>query len=504
MADIDLMKKALVNAHKAGDTGAATKIAKAIKAAQASPEEGGRDGKGFFEKVDAGVRGAADMLTFGFADEISAGMGTGFGLLGDYDKALAEQRGIDRFDEKNNAGARFTGQIAGGLTGGIGAARNGATLLTREALKKGGKQAIARAAGEGAAYGGVYGFGSGEGLEDRVSNAGAGALTGAVTGAAVQKIGNSIATRKAARAASRAALATDQLQSAKNALYEQSRAAGVTIKKDATNRLVGNMRLAAGNLNDKLRPNTAGIVEDVLNMADQPMTLESLDELRQVVGQSMKRAQPQDQRTLMRMKDMIDKFSDGLTAIDMTGDMAGVEVLKQARALNARTAKTKTIEKIMDIAQVKGDGKYTQSGYAQAISNEMKTLYKRILDGREKGFSKEEVALIRQMASGGPSGKVMRLFAKFAPRGVVSFGVGQGIGSLIPGGNILIPGAGHFAAQNVDNGLIRASEALRTSAATGQMPVGAMGQIGSSAVRPVIAPASMGMESRRNQLMRPR
>jgi hypothetical protein len=166
-----------------------------------APTADSRYGKGIFEKIDAGVRGAADMLTFGLSDELSAGLGTGFGFLGDYDKELARQRGIDQFDQENNAGARLTGQIAGGVTGGIGAAKNGATLLTREALKRGGKQAVARAAGEGAIYGGGYGFGSGEGIEDRVRQAGAGAVTGAVTGAAVQKIGNSIATRKAGQSA---------------------------------------------------------------------------------------------------------------------------------------------------------------------------------------------------------------------------------------------------------------------------------------------------------------
>jgi hypothetical protein len=469
-----------------------------------APTADSRDGKGIFEKIDAGMRGAADMMSFGFADEISAGLGTGFGFLGDYDKELARQRGIDQFDQENNAGARLTGQIAGGVTGGIGAAKNGATLLTREALKRGGKQAVARAAGEGAIYGGGYGFGSGEGIEDRVRQAGAGAVTGAVTGAAVQKIGNSIATRKAGQSAAAAAPATEQLKSATNALYQQAREAGVTISPKASTRLLENMKLAAGGINDKLRPNTAGIVQDLDDMLGKPMTLESLDELRQVVGQSMKRAQPQDQRTLMRMKDMLDNFADGLKASDVTGDLKGVEILKQARALNAQKAKTEIVEGIIDMAQVKGDGQYTQSGFANAIRSEMKSLYKKIKTGKEKGFSKEEVELIRKMASGGTSGAIMRLFSKFAPRGVVSFGVGQGVGSMIPGGNILIPGAGHFAAQNVDNAMVRAGEALRTSAATGQMPAGALGQVASSTAPKLVAPAAMNAEAIRSRLMQPR
>lgn len=41
------------------------------------------------------MRGAADVITISLADEIAAGLGTGFGLLGDYDQELARQRGID-------------------------------------------------------------------------------------------------------------------------------------------------------------------------------------------------------------------------------------------------------------------------------------------------------------------------------------------------------------------------------------------------------------------------
>lgn len=463
-----------------------------------------RDGSGVLEKIDAGVRGAADMMTFGFADEISAGLGTGFGYLGDYEKELARQRGIDRFDEKNNAYSRLGGQIAGGVTGGIGMAKSGATLLTKKALQQGGKQALARAAGEGAAYGGAYGLGSGEGTEDRLKRAGAGAVTGAVTGGVIQGAGNALATRSASRAAARAAPALDELKTATDALYKQSRDAGVMIRGSSTSKLANNLKMAAGRLNAQLRPNTAGVVDDLDSIAGQPMSLEQLDELRQVIGNSIKRAQPQDQRTLMRMKEMVDSFSDSIKPGDITGDIRGFDFIKQARAINARKAKTELVENIIDMAKVDGSGQYTQSGMANAVRREMKSLYKKIQKGREKGFSADEVELIRKMAAGKTSGAVMRLFAKFAPRGVVSFGVGQGVGTMIPGGNILVPGVGHFAAKNVDNAMVGAVDALRTSAASGQMPVGAIRGVGTAATRPLIAPSAMEMEAMRGQLTRPR
>ncbi|MBW3099236.1 hypothetical protein [Pseudohoeflea coraliihabitans] len=503
MADTERMQKALINAHRAGDTVAAKKLANALKAAKA----GASDKSGFANKVDAFGRGIVDMATFGFADEIGAAVETaGRKLLPwrdekPHNEVLSDIRQENTDLAAAHPGSYLSGQVLGGVGTAGGLAKSGATLLTRKAMQQGGKQAIGRAAAEGAAYGGAYGAGSAEGgLEDRARGAGMGAVTGAVAGAGVQKLGNTLATRRAGKAAGAAAPASDELKQATNALYQQARQAGVTIKPQATAKLAANLKLAAGNLNDKLRPNTSGIVDDLAEIAGQPMTLEQLDELRQVIGQSMQRAQPQDQRTLMRMKEMLDSFANNISPSDITGDIAGFDVIKQARALNARKAKTEIVENILDMAQVNGEGKFTQSGVANALRQEMRSLYKKIQSGKEKGFSPDEVELIRLMAKGGTSSKMMRLFAKFAPRGVVSFGVGQGVGTLIPGGNILVPGAGHFAAQNVDNAMIRGSQALRTSAATGQMPPGSLRQIGTSATRPLIAPSAMELEATRGRI----
>lgn len=438
------------------------------------PQQGGRDGDGVFEKIDAGVRGAADMLTLGFADEIAAGLSTGFGTLGDYDEALAEQRAVDRFDEQENPYARLAGQVGGGLTGGVGLAKSGATLVGRQVPRLSAvapkATATGLAAAEGAAYGGAYGFGSGEGAEDRVRDAKIGAGTGAVMGAAFQKVANSLATRKAARQAAKQADSSQILKEATDTLYEQSRAAGVAIKQPALNVLKNNMVLAAGRINRDLRPKTAGIVDDIEDMFSRNLSLEEFDEVRQTVSQAMARAEPQDKRTLMKMKDMIDRFENSIQAGHITGDIRGFEFIKEARKLNARKAKTELVERVMDDAGVKS-GQYTQSGMANAVRAEAKKLYKRIRDGKQQGFTDEEIALIRQMASGKTSGPILRALAKFSPRGVVSFGVGQGVGTLFPGGNILIPGAGYAAGRNVDKSAGAAMQNLRNAAASGNAPV---------------------------------
>ncbi|MBA8822619.1 hypothetical protein BRY73_24600 [Ochrobactrum sp. P6BS-III] len=124
-------------------------------------------------KVDTAMRGAADMLSLGFADEIAAGLGTGFGYLGDYDQELARQRGIDQSDNENRFGYRLGGQLAGGIAGGAGLARNGLSVATNAAnAGKGlGKVAFGSAI-DGALLGLGQGFGSGEGgFDERAKSA---------------------------------------------------------------------------------------------------------------------------------------------------------------------------------------------------------------------------------------------------------------------------------------------------------------------------------------------
>lgn len=119
----------------------------------------------FAEGADAAVRGAADTLSLGFADEITAGAKTIFGG-GTMDENLARERAIDAYDAENSPWLRGGGQLAGGLLFPVG---RGAT-----------------APGELAKIGGLtgagYGFGSGETMGERVGGAALGGPTGALLG----------------------------------------------------------------------------------------------------------------------------------------------------------------------------------------------------------------------------------------------------------------------------------------------------------------------------------
>lgn len=148
--------------------------------------------------VDNLVRQTARGITFGFADEIAAGLNTGGGLWGDYQAALAAERARDREFEAEHPIAATGANIVGGIMVPAGAAVRGATL----------PGAMVRGGVTGATQGAVAGFGEGEGgLEPRLESAQRGALIGGGVGAAAPAViaGVTGATRAIGRATGLAA-----------------------------------------------------------------------------------------------------------------------------------------------------------------------------------------------------------------------------------------------------------------------------------------------------------
>lgn len=125
--------------------------------------------------IDAAVRGAADTLSLGFADEIAAAGNTVFGG-GTMADNLARERAINAEDERVNPYARLGGQLAGGF-----------------ALPTGGATGARGLARIGALYGAGYGAGSAEGsVVDRLAGAAGGAIVGGATGGALGALGGLI------------------------------------------------------------------------------------------------------------------------------------------------------------------------------------------------------------------------------------------------------------------------------------------------------------------------
>jgi muramidase (phage lysozyme) len=155
-------------------------------------------GKKALRAVDDAVRGAADTLTFGYADEIAAKMDQLTGRAKSYDDALKAQRARDA----EGGAARLTGQVAGALlpTGVVVRGMDSGSRLVRAGA----------GAATGALQGGLYGAGSAEDgnrLEGAQEGAALGALTGGVLGgilpATVQQKGSAFIKKAGGNEAAR-------------------------------------------------------------------------------------------------------------------------------------------------------------------------------------------------------------------------------------------------------------------------------------------------------------
>jgi hypothetical protein len=433
-------------------------------------------GQGTFgDSADATASG----VMFGYDDEIMGGLNTPMRMLQDgvgpsegYARSVELARALKEQGRERSPIASIVGEIGGGLLTGGTLAKGGMTLLGKGATP------LARTGGA-ALESGLYTGANASGNADngnRLYEGAKGFGIGALAGAGASKLGDKVSSVIANRAAAKATPAVDELASQSSALYDAARKSGVAFKPNAVNRLVANMTLAGGRVNAELRSKTAGVLDDIAAMRGKPADLQTVDELRQMIGQSMKRAEPQDVRTLQRMKTVLDNFADSAGAREVTGDIRGLDYIKEARAIYARKQKTELVEELLDLADVK-TGQYTQSGMANTIRQKANALYTQIVKGKEKIFSPEEIQLIRTMAKGQTSSAITNAFAKFAPRGVVSAGSGVGIGATVgsvvagPVGAAVgaaVPGAvGSVAARVADRNALRAMMGLRDMAARG-------------------------------------
>lgn len=128
------------------------------------------------------LQGAADTTTFGFGDEIGAGIASATGLAGDksYSDVLGEMRGIRKSAAEQNPKSYLGGQVAGGVAQGLAGGNALSVMANAPTL-------LGRVGGgmlTGGGWGALYGAGSGEGLQGRATEALKSGAMGALVGGA--------------------------------------------------------------------------------------------------------------------------------------------------------------------------------------------------------------------------------------------------------------------------------------------------------------------------------
>lgn len=156
--------------------------------------------RGLFEKIYDASGSILQGATFGYGDELTAGVGGALG--GNYDEILAKDRGAQKQYEAENPYESMMFEIGGGLPLAFATPGAGAGALTKLATMGSQARSAKGLMGAGAAYGALTGAGKGEGEDDRLTQAlvggslgfaipGAVKLGGAALKPVAQRIGRS-------------------------------------------------------------------------------------------------------------------------------------------------------------------------------------------------------------------------------------------------------------------------------------------------------------------------
>lgn len=387
------------------------------------------------------VDAATNALTFGFGDEITAAEAAVLGRtpeggvfdfsqpIGErFNRALEAERGQQaQFREQNPRTA---------IGAEIGSLVAAAPLLPVVAPFKaaGTARAIGNAGATGATFGALFGAGSADGgIQNRAEGAAQGAAlgfgTGAVLGSAAQGIRNAITRRSAAKAAGAAAPTSDQLRRTATALFEGARNSGVEVAPRSFVKFFGNLagRVRDDGIDPTIHPKATAALTRLRQLAEtnSPLNFRELQTIRRVLGSAAKSREPDEARIASKMIAALDDYVDSLGAQDLaTGTSraatGAAEQLRQARALWSRLSKSQTIEEVIERAASR------RSSFDVALRNEAGNLERS--KSRLRGFNASERELVRQLAKGTPTERVLELAGKAAPTGIVSSVLSGGAG----------------------------------------------------------------------------
>lgn len=412
--------------------------------------------------LDQAMQGA----TFGFGDEVSDRLGAVGAKL--YDKTLGDnvtngqsigdlvnearantkQRLSDEFNTRPalSIGSNLAGAL---LTGGAGE-ETAAGSAIGDALKSGSLGArIGKGALAGAASGAVYGTGAAND-GNRLEGAEQGALTGAVAGGAVPAVGGALSdVGNTVINAGRGLLARspqavqDAAQNLKNNasdIYKQMRAAGAVFHKDAGNELSQGIDAALNNPEHdfipELNPKTQAIVDRINKRIekDGSISLSHLDQYRRMLG---KIGGSEDGVSAGAVRNAIDGFVDNAEGSYLqNGSAEGLNLLQQGRKQYQQASKFEDISDILTRAD--GDPNKIKAGLTRFLDNTNNT----------RGWSPEELAALKDAASGSGTEKLLKMGGKFGFDLGTSKGLGNTVAPLVGGaitGSPIAPVAGTVA-----------------------------------------------------------
>lgn len=428
----------------------ANSAGKGMKFEQAEPSVGG----GAMGALRSGFQG----LTLGGGDEIVAGGVSALKkLTGDersmgdiYSQELERERSrLGQFEEQAPKTA-LASEVASSL-----------------ALPLGPVKTMGQAALTGLGYGAASGFLSGEGgAADRAKSMASTAALGGMFGAGFKKASDMVGSSferylsdKASKAIAKGGQSVDDLKASANALYEEARASGATISKDAFEDFVSQtVAKVSGGVDEdiaaKLTPSSAAVLEAMKRKVGQSVGVEDLDAFRKLAQTPAGKVTDKgEQRAASMIIEGIDDFIDNINPDQLTsGTIEGVsETFKAARDMWSRMRRTEKLQNIIETAK--------EGGYAGGFESGLKTQIGTILRNpkQRRGFSEGELRLLSEIQTGTPLGRALA--------GISYLGFSPSGGRTVPTGGLVTGGLVGFSAGGPMGAL--AGAATEAAATTG-------------------------------------
>lgn len=409
---------------------------------------------GMFKTVsDNAVQGA----TFGLGNRAEAGLAAAAlsamndkGFSQNYEDARNAEQGDLKTEMQQHPIASILSNLGGGLaTGGlVSGTKAGAAVA--DSLGSGGIAARAlKGAGLGSFTGAAYGAGTaddGQALQGAQSGAIGGALTGGalpVAGAALSDVANTaLNAGKGLLARSPQAVqnAAQTMLGAGGDLYNKMRSNGATFNPQAASGLISDIKssLASQDFLPSLNPKTLGIINDLDNIVAQAGTngnlqLSTLDQIRRQLGRI---GPTEDGVSAGKIKNVIDDFVNNAGQTDLSsGSTDAMDFLNQGRKQYQQASKFQDVADVLTNAD--GDANKIKSGLTRFMNN----------DANTRGWSPEELAALKDAASGTITEKLLKMGGKFGFDLGHSTTMGNTVAPLIGGeiGGIGVPIAGTAA-----------------------------------------------------------
>lgn len=394
--------------------------------------------------VDDRIRGIARGVPIigGAMDEISAGLNTGFGLVGDYGKALEAERQRDKqFDAAHPTESTALG-ITGGLLGGGALAKSVGSLPTPASLP--GK--VGAGAGTGGLLGAWEAFTRGEGgFDNRWEAAKKAAGPSAVIGGVLPLIGYGMGkVYDAFKKPEASGLTTQGLKDQAAPLFEEARNANITLRPEAYDDMIGRLKANLGKGSGYVPENMKELTNAITALeqrSNQPITFDELMNLRSILKSAETPTNPSQQRLLGKTLDDFDSLVNELQPNAFVGDadpQSISNVWTKARDYWTRAKNAELLDTMVENAKNAVGANYTDAQFQTAIRQQLRGIAKNNFENYRWLKPAERDAILTVIRGEGLE-NTLRKIGKYSP---LTLGGAARVGGLTYVANTLVPGSG--------------------------------------------------------------